>query len=200
MQRTLSALAIALLLAVPAHAAQGDLLVRVRAIEVAPDVSTSGTLATLDVDVDDKAVPELDFTYMLTDHIGAELILGTARHTVTAGGASLGKVSHLPPTVTLQYHFAPQATFRPYVGAGLNYTRFYNADLKAGAAELEVDKNSFGGALQLGADIAVNKDWFVNLDVKKLFIKTDVKVKNGPGLGSLKVDPLVWGIGVGTHF
>ncbi|WP_460536733.1 OmpW/AlkL family protein [Chitinimonas naiadis] len=199
MQRKLLVIA-GLLMTGSAMAAQGDLLIRGRVINVAPDVSTTGTLNALAVDVDSKATPELDFTYMLTDKLGAELILGTARHTVTAGGASLGKVSHLPPTLTLQYHFAPEATVRPYLGAGLNYTRFYNVDLHAGAAALDVDKNSFGGALQAGFDIAINKDWFVNVDVKKLYIKTDVNVRGGAGLGTLKINPVVWGAGIGTKF
>lgn len=200
MQGKLSLIVAGLLMSGSAMAAQGDWLIRGRVINVAPDVSTSGALSTLNVDVDNKAAPELDFTYMLTDKLGAELILGTARHTVTAGGASLGKVSHLPPTLTLQYHFAPDATIRPYVGAGLNYTRFYNVDLHAGAAALDVDKNSFGGALQAGVDVAINKDWYVNLDVKKLYIKTDVNVRGGASLGTLKINPVVWGVGLGTHF
>ncbi|WP_374350340.1 OmpW family protein [Chitinimonas sp.] len=183
-----------------ATAAQGDLLVRGRLINIAPSVSTSGTLSTLGIDVDKQVVPELDFTYMITPNIGAELILGTARHKVTSFGASLGKVSHLPPTLTLQYHFAPEATVRPYIGAGINYTRFYNASLKAGAADLTVDKNSFGGSLQIGTDIAINKDWYVNVDLKKIYIKTDVKTTTGAALGSLKINPTVFGIGIGTKF
>jgi outer membrane protein len=86
------------------------------------------------------------------------------------------------------------------VGAGVNYTRFYSADLKAGAADLDVDKNSFGGSLQVGTDIALNKDWFLNLDLKKLYIKTDVKTTTGAGLGSLRINPLVFGVGIGTKF
>ncbi|WP_269531949.1 OmpW family protein [Chitinimonas sp. BJYL2] len=188
------------LMGTTAVAAQGDLLVRGRLVQVAPSVSNTGTLAALNVDVDKQTVPELDFTYMLSDQLGAELILGTARHKVTANGASLGKVSHLPPTLTLQYHFAPNADIRPYAGVGVNYTRFYNADLKAGAADLAVDKNSFGGSLQLGADFAINQDWYVNVDVKKIYIKTDVSVAGGAKLGTLKVNPVVWGVGVGTKF
>jgi outer membrane protein len=192
----------ALLLAATAtstFAAEGNLLVRGRIINIDPSVSTSGALSTLNVDVKSKAAPELDFTYMVTPNIGAELILGTARHEVTAGGVSLGKVSHLPPTVTVQYHFAPDAGVRPYVGAGLNYTRFYSVGLSAGGASLDVDKNSFGGALQAGVDIAIDKNWFVNLDLKKLYIKTDVKQGN-TNLGTLKINPVVFGVGVGTQF
>ncbi|TCP10726.1 outer membrane protein [Crenobacter luteus] len=196
------------LAATTAFAAQGDILVRARAIHISPDVKTDKALSALKVDVDSQTVPELDFTYMITDNIGAELILGTARHEVTSSLGSLGKVNHLPPTLTLQYHFAPEATIRPYVGAGINYTRFYNDDLDK-VTPLSVDKNSWGYALQLGADVAVNKDWFVNVDVKKLMIKTDVTSVNavpalgvtaGQNLGTLKINPWVFGVGVGTKF
>lgn len=200
MQRKLLALALSLLAASPAWAAPGDWLVRGRVIMVDPKVSTSGALSSLDIGVDRQFVPELDFTYMATEHLGAELILGTARHKVTSFGDSLGHVSHLPPTLTLQYHFAPQATIRPYAGVGLNYTRFYSDDLQAGASKLDVDKNSVGGSLQVGTDIALNKDWFLNLDMKKLYIKTGVKTQGGTDLGTLHVDPLVFGVGIGTHF
>jgi hypothetical protein len=75
-------------------------------------------------------------------------------------------VALLPPTLTLQYHFSPEsASFRPYVGAGVNYTRFYDINLLAGAAT--VDKSSWGGALQLGADIPLNKTFFLNIDSEK---------------------------------
>ena len=201
MQHKLLAMTIGLAMTTCAYAAQGDWLVRGRIIEVAPQVSTSGTLSTLDISVDKQVVPEFDFTYMFTDHIGTELILGTARHEVSAGGQGLGKVSHLPPTLTLQYHFTPEATIRPYAGVGINYTRFYSVGLSAGSTALNIDKNSVGGSLQLGTDIAINKDWFFNVDLKKLYIKTDVKTANGgTDLGTLKINPLVFGVGIGTHF
>ena len=186
----------ALMFASQAFAAQGDLLVRGRLIQIAPDVSTSGALRSLDVDVNDQVVPELDFTYMVTDRLGVELILGTARHKIKAGDTSLGKVSHLPPTLTLQYHFAPNAVFRPYIGAGVNYTRFYDVDLPG----LRIDRDSFGASLQIGADYAINDDWFVNVDLKKLYIETDVSTDSGTDLGALKIDPLVFGVGVGMRF
>ncbi|HJV05899.1 MAG TPA: OmpW family outer membrane protein, partial [Chromobacteriaceae bacterium] len=119
------------LISASAFAAQGDILARFRVINVNPDVSTSNTsaahslglgLSDLKTDVKDDTVPELDFTYMITNNIGAELILGTSRHKVDTTLGNIGKVSVLPPTLTLQYHFAPEATFRPYAGVGVNYT------------------------------------------------------------------------------
>jgi len=105
---------------------QGDLLVRGRIINVSPDESSSvvsaGTplvpVAGSHVAVTDDTVVELDFTYMLHKNWGVELILGTSEHDVPARGTLAGageiiNASVLPPTLTLQYHFRPDATFRP---------------------------------------------------------------------------------------
>lgn len=182
-----------------ALAAQGDILVRVRALHVAPDVSTNRALSILHTGIKQSTVPELDLTYMFTDRIGAELILGVTPHRVTSNAGSLGKVSLLPPTVTLQYHFNPEGQFRPYVGAGINYTRFYNNKLSASGQRVNIDRNSFGPALQVGMDIGIDKNWFVNVDVKKLWIRTDASM-GGTQLGRLKIDPWLVGVGFGRRF
>jgi len=188
-----SLLALALIAALPTSALAENWMMRVRAIDIAPDVKSSSLPG---VDVSDEWVPEVDFTYFVTPNIGVELILATARHEVTLNGASLGKLNHLPPTVTVQYHFNPTPSIKPYVGAGVNYTRFYNVDLAPG---LTIDKNSFGGALQAGVDIAVTKNGYLNLDVKKIWIDTDVKA-GGVKLTNLEINPVVWGIGYGFRF
>lgn len=177
-----------------ASADQGDWLVRARAISVQPQESSS-----LGLSVDNALVPEVDFSYFVTKNVALELILGTSRHEVSLGSSSLGKVSVLPPTLTAQYHFAPDATVRPYVGAGVNYTRFYSNDLKVGTQNVELDNNSWGGALQAGVDIAVGKNSFINLDIKKIYIKTDVALA-GTKIDTLKLDPLVLGVGYGMKF
>jgi len=178
---------------------QGDIIARVRAISIRPEVSASGTLATLGTSVNEASVPELDFTYMIRDHIGIETILGTSRHKVTSNAGSLGGLSVLPPTVTLQYHFNPQGRVRPYVGAGVNYSLFYNDKLTYGGEGVQVKRDSFGPALQIGVDIQVSKRIFVNLDLKKLWMRTDPTL-GGASLGTLKIDPWVVGVGVGTKF
>lgn len=190
MKRTL--ITAALIAALPATALADNWMMRVRAINIAPDVSSS----VAGLDVSNEWVPEVDFTYFVTPNIGVELILATSRHEVTLPGTSLGKLNALPPTVTVQYHFNPTSTIKPYVGAGVNYTRFYNVDLATG---LSVDKNSFGGALQAGVDIAVTKNGYINLDVKKIWIDTDVK-SGGVKLTNLEINPVVWGIGYGFRF
>jgi outer membrane protein len=190
--KTLAAL-LACSFAFAAQAAEGDLFTRVRIINIDP--ASKSTIAGLDVK--SKAVPEIDFTYFLSKNVGAELILGTARHEVTLNGANVGKVSHLPPTLTLQYHFAPDTDIRPYVGAGINYTRFYNVSLASGA--ISTEKSSFGGALQAGIDFAVSKNGYINIDVKKINIQTDL-FAGGTKITTLKIDPVVFGVGFGWKF
>lgn len=191
MKKTL--LALALIAALPASALADNWMMRVRAIDIAPDVKSSSLPG---IDVSNEVVPEVDFTYFLTPNIGMELILATARHEVTLNGASLGKLNHLPPTLLLQYHFNPTSKIKPYVGAGLNYTRFYNVDLPG----FKVDSNSVGGALQAGVDIAVTKNGYINLDVKKIWIDTTVKTTAGAKVTDLDINPVVWGIGYGFRF
>jgi len=177
----------------------GDWLVRLRAIAIVPQVSTSGALTTLNADVNNAIVPELDFTYMVTNSIGAELILGTSRNQVTSSLGALGGVGVLPPTLLLQYHFNNAGVFRPYVGAGINYTLFYNNGLHAGGQSVSIDNHSFGPALQFGVDYQVAKNVFVNADVKKIWMRTGASL-NGSSLGTLYIDPIVVGVGVGMKF
>jgi outer membrane protein len=183
-----------------AQADAGDILVRARVVSVLPQVSTTDTLSDLNVGVKQSVIPELDFSYMFTDHIGAEVILGTTRNKLTSGAfGDLGKVSLLPPTITLQYHFNPGGTIRPYVGAGINYTRFYDNSLSAAGTRITVDQNSFGPALQVGVDVALSERWFLNFDVKKLWVGTDASL-GGTKLGTLHIDPWLVGLGVGYRF
>jgi outer membrane protein len=176
-----------------------DWLVRLRAIAIVPDVTAGGALGTLGVGVNNAIVPELDFTYMIRDDIGVELILGTSRHQVTSNIGGLGGVGVLPPTVLLQYHFNHAGRVRPYVGAGLNYTYFYNDKLKAGDTPVSIKHSSFGPALQAGVDVQVTRTLFVNADVKKIWMRTSASA-GGTDLGSLKIDPWVIGLGVGMKF
>lgn len=189
------ALAIALASGV-ASAAQGDWLGRARVININPDASSSA----LNLNASTETTLELDFTYFVTNNLGLELILATREHDITSNGTPVGSVALLPPTLTLQYHFAPDSpSFRPYVGAGINYTRFYDINLSNGT--LTVDNSSWGGALQIGADFPINKQFFFNVDLKKIWIDTDVKtVATGATAANFKINPLVFGVGVGMKF
>lgn len=151
-----------------------------------------------DITVSDKAIPEVDISYFFTPHIAAELVLTyPQKHTVRAAGARIGSFRHLPPTLSLQYHFTPQSSFSPYVGAGVNYTRISSVSLLGGAADLEND--SFGLALQAGFDYKLDKHWSLNFDVKKVQIRSDVAAA-GTRVSKVKVDPLLIGVGVGYRF
>ncbi|QND62386.1 OmpW/AlkL family protein [Mesorhizobium huakuii] len=153
----------------------------------------------------DTVIPELDITYFFTDNIAAELILGTTYANIdgqgTLGGlGNIGKVWLLPPTLTVQYHFTDFGAFKPYVGAGVNYTIFYNQH--AGSADALKVKNTFGTALQVGFDYMVDQHWGVNFDVKKLFLKPDfdVTVAGAKLTGKAELDPWLIGAGVTYRF
>ncbi|MER8862085.1 OmpW family protein, partial [Mesorhizobium sp. M0757] len=149
--------------------------------------------------------PELDISYYFTDNIATELILGTTYANIEGQGAigalgNVGKVWLLPPTLTLQYHFTNFGAFKPYVGAGVNYTIFYNQD--AGSANTLKVNNTFGTALQVGFDYMVDQHWGVNFDVKKLFLKPDfdVTVDGAKLTGKAALDPWLIGAGVTYRF
>jgi len=177
----------------------GDVLVRLRAISIIPNVSANNTLSALNVNVNNAIVPELDLTYMIRDYLGVELILGTSRHQVTSSLGNLGGVNVLPPTLLLQYHFNHQGRIRPYLGAGVNYTYFYNNGLNVNGQPISITNHSFGPAVQAGVDVQITKSLFVNADIKKIWMRTDASL-GGASLGRLDIDPVVVGLGVGMRF
>lgn len=184
--------------AVPAFAqSAGDLLVRVRAVHIDPEDKSSGEVLPADaVTVSAKTIPEIDFSYFFTKNIAAELILTVPqKHDVEVNGVKIGTFKHLPPTLTLQYHFMPDASFRPYIGAGVNYT--YISDVELGG--LTLDRSSTGLAVQAGFDYAIGQDLVLNVDVKKIRLRTDVEA-GGTKITELTLDPLLIGIGIGKRF
>lgn len=181
-------------------------LVRARLLGVIPDDSSSDiTVIGGQAEVDDSVTADLDFTYFFTTHFATELTLAVAKNDVSAvntavGDLDLGHVYLLPPTLTAQYHFIPDGRFRPYVGAGVNYTVFFNEDSGV-ANDIEYD-NGFGFALQAGFDIGLNDNWALNFDVKKIWLSTDVTVH---ALGTtvqtdVDIDPWLFGMGVAYRF
>jgi outer membrane protein len=214
-----------------ALAEAGDIVVRLRAVDVSPNedsklgktvnknvanVMTPGA----DLKVDDNVIPEVDFSYYITKNIAAELILALGtRHDVKISGDSggvvgnqgLGSVNMLPPTLTAQWHFMPDQTFDPYIGAGLNYTIAMDRNLKfkSGAAagdKIKISRDSFGPALQAGFDVNLKDGWLINADVKYVWMDTTVKMKSAltanqwTKIDSLDIDPWVIGIGIGKKF
>ncbi len=197
----------------------GDWLIRGRIITVSPDDDSgnlytgAGTLGE-GVKVNDDTVPELDITYMINPHWGLELILAYSQHDVDTRGVpaaiGLGQVIDtkvLPPTLTLQYHFSPDSNIRPYIGAGVNYTYFFDEEvtgvLDQSGARVKLD-SSWGLAAQAGVDIAINADWFINFDLKYIDIDTKATFKGVNLVGTADIntdiDPWVYGIGIGRRF
>lgn len=196
--RIAAALALAATTLTPALAqtsSDGQWLVRARAVHLDP--ANKDNIDGLDVGINSRWIPEVDITYFFTPNIAAELILTyPQKQDVKADGSKIGTLKHLPPVLTVQYHFDQVNGFKPYVGAGLNYTRFSSVDLPSG---LSIDKNSVGFALQAGVDYEISKGMVLNLDVKKVQIRTDLK-SGGSNLGKIKVDPLLVGLGIGWRF
>lgn len=159
------------------------------------------------ITVSNKTIPEVDVTYFMAPNWAAELVLTVPqKHTVTVqqsalgGPVGIGSFKHLPPTLTLQYHLLPDGDFRPYAGAGINYTRIMSVNLAVPTVgALSLDKDSFGFAYGAGFDFKVGKNMFLNVDVKKVYISSDVKL-GGAKVSEVKIDPVLVGVGLGMRF
>jgi outer membrane protein len=200
--------------AAPAHAANtagsgfqaGDIMVRLRGVYVAPEVSTNSSTIGGKVSASDSVIPEVDATYFFTPNIAVEAIAGTTRQHLTlsgsdAGNVDLGRVQMLPPTVTAQYHFFPDSGISPYVGAGLNYTFFFGVKEAPGSAATIVRyDNSFGEVLQAGADFHLTGNWYANVDVKQIFLSTTAHVNHSAIMADVNLNPTLVGVGIGYKF
>lgn len=184
-----------------ALAEQSPWMVRVRLERLSPaDKSdpVGGVGASDRISVSKKTMPDIDISYFFTPNISAELVLTyPQKHDVMLDGTQIGTFKHLPPTLLAQYHFMPEATFSPYLGAGVNYTNIHNVELLGGAGSLE--HKSVGLALQAGADYKIDKNWSLNFDVKKIQIRSDVFAA-GNKISNVQIDPWLVGVGVGYRF
>lgn len=194
----------ALVAALPAQAQDtGNWIVRARAVHLD---SANKDDTGLGLTINNKWLPEVDISYFFTPNLAAELILTVPqKHTVHSSvlNADAGTFKHLPPTLTLQYHFTGLNGFRPYLGAGVNYTNLSDVKLDAAStalgANVNLKRNSYGLALQAGVDVPVGGGWLLNVDVKKVQIGTKV-LANDVSQGKFKVDPVLFGIGIGKRF
>ncbi len=220
----------ALALSAPlAHAHEaGDIFIRAGAAHVNPVEDSSrlkingapvdGTKATLD----DNTQLGLTGTYMITDKIGIELLAATPfTHKIGIKGVdaalgtpagtidgNFGETKHLPPTISLQFYpLDSKSRFQPYVGAGLNYTWFFDKKLTSrqkanGFSDLKL-KNSWGLAMQVGMDVMITDKLMFNAAVWRIDIDTTASV-NHNALGKVKVDvdvdPWVYMVGLGYKF
>lgn len=180
----------------------GNWLVRGRVLNL-QSANGGSTTPDLKLSVNDKTFPEVDIAYFFTPNIAAELVLTyPQKHDIRSDGTTVGSLKHLPPTLLAQYHFTGLGGFRPYVGAGINYTMFSSVKFDPAveaALHPSIKKSSVGAALQLGVDFPVGSGWVINLDVKKVQIKTDVK-SSGTKIGDFKVDPTLLSVGAGLRF
>lgn len=205
MRKQLIALAaVAATLAPQFAAAQdsGSFIVRGRALYLQSDNGGS-TTPDLKLSVNDKVFPELDISYFFSPNLAAELILTYPQyHKIESAGDKVGGLRHLPPTLTAQYHFTNFQGFRPYLGAGVNYTNVtkvtWEPAVKA-ALDPSITRDSFGWALQAGVDVPMGNGWLINVDVKKVKIGVDVK-SAGTKVGDFNVDPLLFSVGFGKRF
>ena len=198
--RVAAALALGLMAPLASHAQDGPWLVRLRAVHLD---SANKDSTGLGLSINNKTLPDLDISYFFSPQFATELVLTyPQKQTVRAGGADIGSLKHLPPTLTAQYHFTELGSFKPYLGAGVNYTRFSNVSFTPAvqaALHPSLKKNSYGLALQAGFDVQLDKNVYLNVDLKKVQISTDVS-SAGTKVGTFKVDPWLAGVGVGWRF
>jgi len=176
---------------------QGDWLIRFGASQVDPKSSNHPA-----VSVDSATSATFNFTYMMTANWAVEVLAAYPfEHDIyLVDGPEVGSTKHLPPTVSLQYHFLPDATFQPYVGLGVNYTDFFSEKLYGAleGATLSLD-SSWGLAGEVGADIMLGETWFLNVNLRYIGIETDATV-NGEPFGKVTIDPWVYGAHLGFRF
>tara|TARA_B100000029_G_C17545044_1_gene948142 strand:- start:469 stop:1131 length:663 start_codon:yes stop_codon:yes gene_type:complete len=183
----------------------GKWLVGLKVLNLDPDVDSNLSIGGK-AKVDDDTVPELDIRYFITDNIALETILGYTEHSVATvntilGNVNLGTTKVLPPTITLQYHFNTEGNFLPYIGAGINYTFFF--DDKPGDAIGITYKDNVGFAFNFGFDYVLGENNYFNIDIKKYLLSTDVVVDAGPAgvaTADVDLDPLAISIGYGWRF
>lgn len=187
-----AAMAVAVAAAVPAaHAAEGDTILRLRAIQIDPDVDSN----IPGLDVDDNLTGEIAITSFLSPHWAIDLGVSWSEHDILINGSNVGTAELWPVNLILQFHFTREGPIRPYIGAGVNYTRFDKVEVLGG--QPDVDRNSVGPVAQVGLDIPLGDRLVVNVDAKKFWAGTTF---NGAPNGDVDIDPWVIGAGIGIKF
>lgn len=153
--------------------------------------SDNGTVAGGATEIGDNTRPTFTFEYFIRDNIGIELLAALPfKHDIYVGGAKAGVTKHLPPTVSVNYHFPTGGAIKPFVGVGVNYTTFFEDTSPLGKLVIE---DSWGLAAHLGMDYAISEKGAVRFDVRYIDIDSDVKL-NGAKVGKVEIDPLVVGV------
>lgn len=175
----------------------GDIIVRAGFASVQPNDSVTGTLDTLNASVGSDTQLGLTATYMLSDKLGLELLAATPfKHKISLDGGK-GEAKQLPPTLSLQYYpMASKSRYQPYVGLGINYTKFFEEKSTLGDLKLS---DSWGASVQAGVDYQISEHMLLNAAVWYMDIDSDATL-NGGDIGSAKIDPWVYMVGVGYKF
>ena len=196
MKKVLIATALGMLVAGQVAAQESPWLVRARVVNM--QMTNDNTTPVTGLGVSNKTSPEVVISSFFTSNLAADLILTVPQQMkLVAGTSNVGTFDALPPTLTLQYHFTNFPGFKPYLGAGLNYTIISSVNI----APYGLDKHSYGFAAQAGVDVPLTKQVSLNFDIKKIQVQSDVYVAaTGAKAGTLKLDPLLVGIGVGYRF
>lgn len=165
--------------------------------------SDNGQLAggALNVAVGSSVRPTASLEYLLVPNLGVELLAAWPfQHDIKLNGTLAANTRELPPTLSLQYHLAPAGAISPFIGVGLNYTRFFDVDERGPLAGTRLDlSNSFGFAAHTGLDFRLTERWLAGVDVRWINIKTDARV-DGTKVGTVNISPLVYGLYAGYRF
>lgn len=157
---------------------------------VAPK-SNNGTLTAGPLTIGNNVRPTITFEYFLRDNLGLEVLAALPfKHDLNVGGAKIGTTQHLPPTVSLNWHFPTEGKVKPFVGVGVNYTKFFNEKTPLGALKIS---DSWGLAAHAGLDYAISGKSALRMDLRWVDIDADVSL-NGTKIGKAEVDPVVFGI------
>lgn len=188
--------------AMTAHAEGSDWVVKVGA-HVADPKSNNGSLAggTLEADVGSDVKPTITAEYMLNPEWGVEVLASLPfEHDIELNGVKSGSAKHLPPTISAQYHFNAGGSVSPFVGLGLNYTFFFSEHTTGPLAGTRLSLgSSIGPALHAGIDFRTSDRWMITADIRWMNLDSDVKV-DGAKVGTVHIDPIVYGVAIGYRF
>ena len=195
MKKVLISLVLGVLTTSHVAAQESGWMLRARAVHMKmQDNGTSGLGWT----AENKSLTAMDVSYFLNKNVAVELLwLPAQTHGVTSAGVNQGSFSASPHALVLQYHLTDWARVQPYLGAGINNTQYSSASFSSGQS---VDRSSWGAALQIGANFPIDKNWSVNLDMKRLYSQTDIESGARAHLGTLKLNPTLTGVGMAYRF
>jgi len=199
---------------VPAMAGDdhGNFMVRALVTGVLPDTDATvkaggAVIPGANAEVNDEVIPAATLTYFFNDNFSLELFCCFAKPSIDGKGtiAGLGQIADswiFPPALTAQYHFNSGGKWRPYVGAGVQYIAFFDEGTgqnRLNATSVSID-DALGFTLQAGLDLSIGNGWFLNADVKKTWINTDITWNGTPVTASADIDPVIISAGLGYRF